>query len=106
MLLRDRLTLTLFQSPLPITIYDRGGKVASTLALDPDLPKDTLSSLVIADVSPFRFSISSEFQQYLEAMKAVEDARVPDLKTAMRLLAERDLVSACLSLSLLSRKSH
>lgn len=75
----------------------RGGKVASALALDPQLPANTLSSLVIADVTPFKFSISTEFQQYLDAMKAVESADVPDSKTAMRLLAERDLVRVRIS---------
>lgn len=72
--------------------YSRGGKVASALALDPQLPGNTLSSLIIADVSPFKFSISKEFQQYLDAMKAIDNARVPDSKTAMKILAERDLV--------------
>jgi hypothetical protein len=70
----------------------RGGKVASALALNPDLPSGTLHSLVIADVTPFRFPVSSEFHHYLEAMKSVQDANVPDAKSAQKVLAERNIV--------------
>lgn len=66
--------------------------MASALALNPDLPSGTLHSLVIADVTPFKFPISHDFRHYLQAMKAVEDANVPDAKSAQKLLAERDIV--------------
>jgi hypothetical protein len=72
--------------------YVRGGKVASALALNPELPSGTLHSLVIADVTPFNFPISPDFRRYLEAMKAVEAANIPDAKSAQKILAERDIV--------------
>lgn len=66
--------------------------MASALALNPDLPPETLHSLVIADVTPFKSPISPDFLHYLEAMKAVENANVPDAKSAQKILAERDIV--------------
>ena len=48
-----------------------------------DLPPETLHSLVIADVTPFKSPISPDFLHYLEAMKAVENANIPDAKSAL-----------------------
>jgi len=65
-----------------------GGKTASALALKPDLPQNTLSSLVIADITPEKGALSSEFVHYTNAMKAIEDARVKDSKAAYKILEE------------------
>lgn len=70
----------------------RGGKVASAVALDPSLPPHTLSSLIVADIAPFKFSLHSEFKHYLKAMKAVDEADVHDAKTAQQILAEHNVV--------------
>ena len=72
---------------MPQTAY-RGGKTASALALKPDLPQNTLSSLIIADITPAKVALSSEFVHYTNAMKAIEDARVKDSKAAYKILEE------------------
>ncbi len=66
----------------------RGGKTASALALEPDLPPNTLSSLIIVDVTPAKVSLSREFVHYANAMKSIDDAGVKDTKAAYKILEE------------------
>lgn len=42
------------------------------LALNPDLPKDILSTLIVADISPLRGRLSGEFRKYLDGMIKLE----------------------------------
>jgi hypothetical protein len=70
----------------------RGGKVASALALQPHRSPDVLSSLIIVDVTPAKIPISDDFAYYAHAMKAVEAANVPDLKSAYKVLSELNVV--------------
>jgi len=69
-----------------------GGKVASALALQPSLSPTTLSSLIIVDVTPTKFPISSEFSHYANAMKEVESAHVTSAKEAQDILARNNIV--------------
>lgn len=57
-----------------------------TFALNPDLPSSLLKHLIVADIAPSRGVLSSEFQGYVEAMKKIEDARVPSRQEAQKLL--------------------
>ena len=70
----------------------RGGKVASAVALRPNMPSDSISSLIIVDVTPTKIPISRDFSRYAQAMKAVEAANVPDLKSAYKVLSEFNVV--------------
>ncbi|KAF8298188.1 alpha/beta-hydrolase [Clavulina sp. PMI_390] len=72
--------------------HSMGGKVAATLALDPSLPSNTLSSLVIADITPLRFGLSTDFAQYLDAMQEIERQGVKDQKGAMAIMEQRGLI--------------
>ncbi|THG99885.1 hypothetical protein EW145_g7176 [Phellinidium pouzarii] len=52
--------------------HSMGGKVAMTVALKPDLPKGLLSNLIVADISPIRANLSSEFPRYVDGMIKIE----------------------------------
>ena len=66
----------------------RGGKVAMTLALRPDLPSHLLSRLVVGDISPVRGKIAPDFQHYIEAMREVERQGVRTRKEADEILIQ------------------
>ncbi|KAF8339653.1 Alpha/Beta hydrolase protein [Cantharellus anzutake] len=68
--------------------HSMGGKAASAVALKPDLPPNTLSSLIVVDVTPKKVALSSEFSHYAKAMKAIDDVEVRDSKAAHRILEE------------------
>ncbi|KLO13035.1 alpha/beta-hydrolase [Schizopora paradoxa] len=68
--------------------HSMGGKVAMALALDQDRPRDLLSSLVVADISPIRGKISPEFQRYADGMIELEKLGVKSRKEAFDKLAE------------------
>lgn len=68
----------------------RGGKVAMSLALHPSLPRTLLSKLIVADIAPSRNALSPEFQSYIRAMQAIEEARVSTRKDAQHMLAETE----------------
>ncbi|KAL5504056.1 hypothetical protein ACEPAH_8129 [Sanghuangporus vaninii] len=69
--------------------HSMGGKAAMALALNPDLPKDTLSHLIVADISPLRGRLSSEFRRYLEGMiKLEKEGNVTTKKEAFEALEE------------------
>jgi len=46
-----------------------GGKVAATMALDPEM-QPLISKLVIEDISPHRGAVSDEYHKYVKAMRA------------------------------------
>ncbi|KZO96667.1 alpha/beta-hydrolase [Calocera viscosa TUFC12733] len=76
--------------------HSMGGKVAMATALSPLLEQHlpgALARLVVVDMSPAIGKLSDEFQAYIEAMQAVEDAKVPSKKEADPILAkwEKDL---------------
>ncbi|KAI0787738.1 alpha/beta-hydrolase [Fomes fomentarius] len=66
--------------------HSMGGKVAMTVALDPELPANRLSHLIVADIAPSRGTLSSEFQGYVEAMQKIEEAGVKTRQEADRVL--------------------
>ena len=57
-----------------------------TVALDPKLPFDLLSNLIVADIAPSIGALSPEFQGYIQAMKKIEDSEVKSRQEADRLL--------------------
>ncbi|KAI8980132.1 alpha/beta-hydrolase [Trametes punicea] len=68
--------------------HSMGGKVAMSVALDPKLPSELLSHLIVADVAPARGALSSEFQGYIRGMKKIEESQVKTRQEADRLLRE------------------
>lgn len=68
--------------------HSMGGKVAMTVALSPVLPADTIEHLIVADIAPSNASvISSEFQNYIEAMNKIEKSKVSSRREAQDILA-------------------
>lgn len=57
-----------------------------TVALDPELPANRLSHLIVADIAPSRGALSSEFQGYVQAMQKIEEAGVKTRQEADRVL--------------------
>lgn len=78
-----------------IKYMHRGGKVAMTLALRPDLPSDLLSRLIVGDISPVKGNISSEFQKYIEGMRSVEKDGAMTRKEANEILTRFEKVRSC-----------
>ncbi|KAI0359938.1 alpha/beta-hydrolase [Trametes cingulata] len=68
--------------------HSMGGKVAMTVALDPKLPSDLLSHLIVADIAPSRGALSDEFQGYIRGMKKIEESHVKTRQEADRILRE------------------
>ncbi|KAL1739733.1 Alpha/Beta hydrolase protein [Schizophyllum fasciatum] len=66
----------------------RGGKVAMSVALDPDLPEGLLENLIVEDIAPSKGALSTEFQGYIQGMKAVEEAKVKSRKEARDILSQ------------------
>jgi len=65
-----------------------GGKVAMAMALHPSLPSTLLSRLIVADISPARARLSSEFEAYLRAMHRIETSQLQTKKEAQEILKE------------------
>jgi hypothetical protein len=63
-----------------------------TLALNPELPKELLSNLIVADIAPSRGDLSPEFQEYIEAMKRIVRSNVSTRKEAQEILSEYESV--------------
>jgi len=49
-------------------------------ALQPNLPAGLLSRLIVVDMAPSKGALSSEFQNYLDAMEKVEKSQVTTRK--------------------------
>ena len=73
--------------------WDRGGKVAMTVALQSSLPAATLSKLIVVDIAPARGKLSKEFKEYISAMKKIEAAKVSSRQEALGILQEFEKVS-------------
>lgn len=58
-----------------------------TVALSPELPRELLSHLIVADIAPSKGALSSEFQGYVEGMKKIEDSHVTTRQEAQKILA-------------------
>ncbi|KAF9266192.1 alpha/beta-hydrolase [Marasmius fiardii PR-910] len=70
--------------------HSMGGKVAMSMTLHPELPKGTLSGLVVEDIAPSRGPLSSDFRSYVEAMRAIEESHVKTRKEAMEILLKTE----------------
>ena len=73
----------------------RGGKVAMSVALDPHLPENLLSHLIVADIAPSKGPLSSEFQGYLDGMIKIEESNVTTRAEAQTIMKQYEPV--CLS---------
>jgi hypothetical protein len=72
---------------------NRGGKVAMTAALSPELPPETVSNLIVVDIAPSRAtSLSDEFTGYFEGMQRIEDTNVSTREDAQIILTEYEAV--------------
>jgi hypothetical protein len=70
----------------------RGGKVAMSLALHPDLPSSILSNLIVEDIAPNRGKLSDEFLLYIQAMQKIESLKLKTRKEATEVLQEYEKV--------------
>ncbi|KAF7302259.1 hypothetical protein MIND_00792900 [Mycena indigotica] len=68
--------------------HSMGGKAAMTVALEPTLPANTLSKLIVADIAPARGQLSAEFKSYIAAMQKIEAAKISSRKEALEILNE------------------
>lgn len=62
-------------------------------ALDPSLPKDLLSHLVVVDISPAVGPVSPEFRRYADAMHEIDEAKVKTKKEGEEILKKYESVS-------------
>ncbi|KAI5836088.1 alpha/beta-hydrolase [Schizophyllum commune Tattone D] len=67
--------------------HSMGGKVAMSVALDPELPEGLLENLIVEDIAPSKGALSPEFQGYIQGMKAVDAAKVKSRKEARDILS-------------------
>ncbi|KAB5592139.1 Alpha/beta-hydrolase [Ceratobasidium theobromae] len=67
-------------SNISLVGHSLGGKVVMAFALDPSLPKNMLSRLVVVDISPAVGPISPEFRRYIDAMREIDTANVKTKK--------------------------
>ncbi|KZV72628.1 alpha/beta-hydrolase [Peniophora sp. CONT] len=88
--------------------HSMGGKVAMTLALSPDLPKNTLRDLIVADIAPARADLSSEFQGYVKGMVEIEKAELSSRQEAQEVLKpyEPDAMTRAFLLTNLDPHAH
>jgi hypothetical protein len=61
-------------------------------ALNPELKPGTLQNLIIADITPAKGDMSSEFQGYIHGMKRVQDSRVATRNQASEILLDHEKV--------------
>ncbi|EMD31298.1 hypothetical protein CERSUDRAFT_100492 [Gelatoporia subvermispora B] len=66
--------------------HSMGGKVAMTVALNPDTPTDLLSRLIVADIAPSKGKLSDEFDGYIRALKKIAESRVTTRQEAQKIL--------------------
>ena len=69
-------------------------------ALNPDLPKDLLSRLIVVDISAAKGPISDEFRTYVKAMKEIEAKHTKSRKEADAILQAYEPVSGHLKFRL------
>ena len=81
-----------FDSPRHMLTVRRGGKVAMSVALDPELPEGLLENLIVEDIAPSKGALSPEFQGYIQGMKAVDAAKVKSRKEARDILSKWEKV--------------
>ncbi|EKM57806.1 uncharacterized protein PHACADRAFT_182246 [Phanerochaete carnosa HHB-10118-sp] len=88
--------------------HSMGGKVAMSVALSPELPRELLAHLIIADMAPSKGALSSEFQGYVKAMKKIEDSHVTTRQEAQKILApyEPDAMTRAFLLTNLLPQAH
>ncbi|KAL1761810.1 Alpha/Beta hydrolase protein [Schizophyllum commune] len=67
--------------------HSMGGKVAMTVALNPDLPDGLLENLVVEDTAPAAGAQLTEFPGYIKGMRAVNAAKVTTRKEATEILS-------------------
>ncbi|KAF8721187.1 Alpha beta-hydrolase, partial [Rhizoctonia solani] len=73
-------------SDISLVGHSLGGKVVMAFALNPALPPDMLSRLVVVDISPAVGPISPEFRRYIDAMKEIDHANVKTKKEGEEIL--------------------
>ncbi|KAF8755091.1 Alpha beta-hydrolase [Rhizoctonia solani] len=73
-------------SDISLVGHSLGGKVVMAFALNPALPPDMLSRLVVVDISPAVGPISPEFRRYIDAMKEIDHANVRTKKEGEEIL--------------------
>lgn len=57
-----------------------------TVALNPELPDNLLSRLIVADIAPSSGPLSKEFTDYMVAMNKIEESNVSSRKEAQHIL--------------------
>jgi hypothetical protein len=77
------------------------------IALDPELPPNALSNLIVVDIAPSRAaSLSDEFAGYFEGMQKIEGAQVSTRQEAQTILTEYEQVRAFFPRKILGLKSR
>ena len=63
------------------------------VALSDELPVGAIEHLIVADIAPSNAELSTEFQDYVEAMKKIERSKVSSRREAQDILASYESVS-------------
>ena len=56
------------------------------VALSPELPAHAIEDLIVADIAPSSASLSTEFQNYIDAMNKIEQSNVNSRREAHDIL--------------------
>jgi hypothetical protein len=62
------------------------------VALSPELPVDAIENLIVVDIAPSSDALTTEFQDYIEAMKNIEQSGVNSRREAQDILARYEPV--------------
>ena len=63
-----------------------------SVALDPHLPENLLSHIIVADIAPSKGPLSSEFQGYLDGMNKIEASNVTTRAEAQSIMKQYEPV--------------
>lgn len=65
-----------------------------SVALSPNLPRDLLARLIVADIAPVRGELSSDFKNYTNTMSKIEHGRFKSRKEADEVLTSTEPVKS------------
>ena len=74
------------------SFFTRGGKVAMSFALNPEMPTNLLKDLIVSDIAPVRAKASADTLLHIQGMEEVEASNVSSRKEANAILEKFETV--------------